>query len=187
MPQKMDPQVEKLTKELEPTALSGLAEKDAAAARVELSELAADWLREAGKDSDAPAILDLLRKEFREQLDGKPAAVRRDLVRSISLERQVRRLSVQSYALGQKVVDKQVAADESRRQGEALMTAVDALADRWKAVADPSAKANLQRQIDEVRMEALYAVEKKAMSARLSRYAADKGAPDDSDAPKISP
>jgi hypothetical protein len=66
------------------------------------------------------------------------------------------------------------------------MVAVDALAPRWQAIADAQARQTLQRDIDEVRMEALYAVERKAMSQRLRRYAADKqGGPPG--APSVTP
>lgn len=177
-----DSKAEQLTDELSKTA--ALEDADARAARGELAEMAADWLREAGSDKDAGEILDELRREFSEQLAGKTAQQRRDVVRAVSLERRVRRLSAQSYALGQKIIEKKVADDEARREGEALMSAIDALAPRWQAIADGDAKANLQRQIDDVRMEALYAVERKAMSARLSRYAADHGGAED-DSPKI--
>jgi hypothetical protein len=179
-----DPKAEQLTNELAKTALAGLPESEARPARQELSAMAADWLREAGSDADAPAILDLLRREFTEQLAGKSAEQRRDVVRSASLERRVRRLSAQSYALGQKIIEKKISAEEARREGEALMAATDALAPPWQAIVDENAKANLHRQIQDVRMEALYAVERKAMSARLSRYAADHGDKQD-DAPKI--
>ena len=96
----------------------------------------------------------------------------------------MRRLSAQSYALGQKIIEKKIATEEARREGEAMMAAVDTLAPRWQAIVDANAKADLHRQIQDVRMEALYAVERKAMSARLSRYAADHGDKPD-DAPKI--
>jgi hypothetical protein len=179
-----DPKAEQLTNELANAALAGLSESEARAARAELSEMAVDWLREAGTDKDAPAILDLLRREFAPQLAGKSPEQRRDVVRSASLERCVRRLSAQSYALGQKIIEKKISAEEARREGEALMAASDALAPRWQAIVDANAKANLQRQIQDVRLEALYAVERKAMSVRLSRYAADHGDKAD-DAPKI--
>lgn len=177
-----DPKVEQLTKEIEPEALGGLPEAQVAEARVELSELAADWLREAGNDSDTAAVLALLRQEFHEKVAGKSPAARRDIVRWLSVGRRVRRLSVQSYALGKKVVDGTILDERARAEGEALIAATDALAGRWKSIVDPQAKENLQREIQEVRMEALYAVEKKAMSLRLGRYAGDRDG-----APKVTP
>ena len=60
-----DPKAEQLANELANAALAGLSESEARAARAELSELAVDWLREAGTDKDAPAILDLLRASSR--------------------------------------------------------------------------------------------------------------------------
>jgi hypothetical protein len=177
-----DPKVEQLVKELEPEALGGLPAAQATEARAELSELAADWLREAGNDRDAAEILALLRTEFHEKLDGKSPMERRDIVRWQSVERRLRRLSVQSYALGKKVVDGTIADDQARTEGEALMAASDAITARWKAIVDPQAKANIQRDLGEVQMEALYAIEKKAMSLRLGRYAAHREG-----GPKITP
>ena len=174
--------VERIVKEVEPTALAGLPAAQLSDARSELSALVADWLREAGHGSDADDILALSRREFLERLQGKSPAERRDIVRWQSLERRVRRLSVASYALGQKVVDKKIAADQARKEGEALVTALDALAPAWQAVADANVKARLQRDIQESRMEALYAIEQKAMSLRLGRYASDR-----SGGPKVTP
>lgn len=177
-----DEKVGKLVSELQPVVTVGFSVEQSKEARAELAELAADWLREIGEDADAPAVLALLRKELLERIAGRSPAERRDILRWQSLQRRVRRLSVQSYALGQQVVDGTIPPEQARAEGERIIAAIDGLAPRWQGVVDAQAKATLQRDIQEVRMEALYAVERKAMSVRLGRYAAGRDG-----GPKITP
>lgn len=174
----MEPDVDPLVREVESATLDGRAADEAPAARAELVELVRDWRREAGSDADAPAVIAMLRRELLEKLDGKPPAARRDVLRVESLERRVRALSVKSYALGQQVLDGKIPDEPARVEGQALMDAADALAPRLAAVVDEAAREVLRRDLNDVRLEALYAVDRKIMSLRLNRYAGDRrGAP----------
>jgi hypothetical protein len=171
-----DPRLAPLLAEVGPEVLPGLP-GPADEARAELRDLLADWLREAGHDADSPAVVALLRKEYLAAQAVRSPAERRDLLRAESLERSVRRLGVATLALASGVVDKTVAVDEARARGKELMAELDALGPRFQAVTDPQRAARLRDDIQEARLEALYAVDGKIMSLRLARHARDAAAP----------
>jgi hypothetical protein len=86
------------------------------------------------------------------------------------LTRRIGQLGMRSYELGSQLVDNRIDASEARTQGESLLREVDELTPEVKAIQDSDAQRRLMRDLNEVRMEALYAVERKAMSLRLNRY-----------------
>ena len=86
------------------------------------------------------------------------------------LTRRIGQLGSRSYELGSQIVDETIEASAARSQGESLLREVDELTADVKAIQDPEAQRRLMRDLNEVRMEALYAVERKAMSLRLNRY-----------------
>lgn len=155
----------------------GLAIPDAARVRSLLDELVSDWYREAGNDSDAPDVIALLRKELDAALADKPAAVRMEIVRAAVLDRRVRRLGVQTLALGKQLIDGTIAQEDARAQGESLMKQIEEVAAEVRTLADAGVRARLARDVQEASMEALYAIEGKAMSHRLSHYARDTQPP----------
>ena len=165
-----------LVEELSREWLAGLSEADARDARPLVGALVADWAREAA--ADPVGIGATQRQELKEAGQGKSPSERLDLLRSEVTKRRVNRLSVQSYALGSQLVDGTIDPAAARAQGEPLLQAVDALTSEVKAIQDDGARRRLQRDLNEVRMEALYAVEHKAMSLRLNRYQQDRGARD---------
>src|ERR1700759_2733385 len=124
-----------------------------------------------GTDDDAPAVIDLLRKDFNAAMAGKPAPARLEAVRAQVLDRRIPRLGVQTFALGKQLIDGGVSRDE------ALMKEIDATASAVRALTDVGARARLGRDLQEASMEALYAIEGKAMSLRLNHYASDAQAP----------
>ena len=142
-----------------------------------VDELVDDWQREAGDGADAPAILALLRREFLDQAAARDEARRHDLLLEHMLDRRIRRASVRSWELGRRVVDGTIAADQARDQGEALMNVAKDIAPRIRELADAEVVARLQRDLQEVTLEALYAIERKAMSRRLDDYRRDVHAP----------
>jgi hypothetical protein len=155
----------------------GLPAAEAASLRSLLDELVRDWCREAGSDSDAPAVIDLLRKELDAALAGKPATARIEVVRAAVLDRRIRRLGVQTLALGKQAIDGSVTPDDARTKGQSLMKELEAVAVEVRALADASTRARLGQDLQEASMEALYAIERKAMSHRLSHYARDAQPP----------
>ena len=110
------------------------------------------------------------RKDLEEAGQGKTPAEHLDLLRSEVVKRRINQLSVKSYALGVALIDGKTEAAAARTEGEALLKQADALAPDLKAIHDLGAQKRLQRDLNEARMEALYAVEQKAMSLRLNRY-----------------
>jgi hypothetical protein len=155
----------------------GLPAPDAARVRKLLDELVNDWYREAGDDSDAPAIIALLRKELDAALADKPSAARIEIVRCGVLDRRIRRLGVQTLALGKQLIDGSVAQEDARTQGESLMKQIEEVAAEVRTLTDSSARARLSGDVQEASMEALYAIEGQAMSHRLSHYARDTQPP----------
>lgn len=151
--------------------------------------LAADWRREAGDDHDlAPDVLAILREDLDEALDGRDAEGRLLVLECEVLERQLRGLSRDSLALGKQVIDGEIDDSKAKAQGERLLKAAEALSPQIRAIPDEALRAPLQRDLNDLTMEALYAVERKAMSRRLSDYAQTReGASEEVPPPNISP
>ena len=166
-----------LLDEVTASATIGMSASDAARTRALLDELVRDWYREAGTDDDAQAVLDLLRREHGASLAGMPPSARIDAVRAAVLDRRIRRLGVQTLELGKRIIDGGVPRDDARARGEALMKEIEAAAAEVRTLADPGTRARLGRDLQEASMEALYAIEGKAMSHRLSHYASDAEPP----------
>jgi len=154
-------------------ATGGLAAGDAARMRELLDELVSDWYREAGTDNDAPAVLELLRGELAAALTDKRDTERLEIVRAAVLERRIRRLGVQTFELGKQIIDGRGDREQARARGKELMEKIEAVAAEVRTLADAEARARLGRDLQEASMEALYAIEGKAMSHRLSHYASD--------------
>lgn len=169
----MTPERQRLLDEVTTQVAGGLPAPDAVHLRALLDELITDWYREAGSDADAPAVLDLLRGELRDAIAGKPAVARIETVRAAVVERRIRRLGVQTFELGKRIVDGGVTRDDARARGEALLHEIEAAAAELRTLGDAELRARLGRDLQEASMEALYAVEGKAMSLRLNHYAND--------------
>jgi hypothetical protein len=166
-----------LLEQVTASATAGMSDPDAARMRALLDELVRDWYREAGTDDDAQAVLDLLRRELDGELAGKAAAARTDTVYAAVLDRRIRRLGVQTLDLGKRIIDGSVERDDARARGEALMKEIEAVAAEVRTLADADVRARLGRDLQEASMEALYAIEGKAMSHRLNHYASDAEPP----------
>jgi len=146
------------------------------------AELAADWRREAGRDKDTDAIVALLRRELSDKLAaarGGPAGAELEVVRAEVCDRRARALSRRSLALGKAVVDGAIAAAEARGAGEQLRRDVAALMPRIRALRDPDRVRALSRDLQEVSIEASFAITGGGpTSRRLGDYQAQKpGAP----------
>jgi hypothetical protein len=170
MSQKLDQA--RLVAELAPTWASA----DEKEGRQLLTELIADWAREADKDEDPASINKFQRQELEQRGAGKDARGKLVALRGLTVEHLVRQLGARTYKLGCAVVDGTVPREEAVKQGKALMAEVEALAPRARSVGDPEVEARLQRDLGDASLEALYAVEQKAASLRLGRYAADRKA-----------
>ena len=166
-----------VTAELSKTVLAELNSEERAEAAPLVKELAADWAREANSASEPQSVLAIQRADLDESMRDKHGSDRLTVLRVETLQRAINRLSVRSFALGTALVDKRTTPEAARPQGQALMAETDALLPRLHAIGDVDAAKRLQRDLNEVRMEALFAVEGKAMSLRLNRYQEDHRPP----------
>jgi hypothetical protein len=166
-----------LLEQVTATATAGMSAAETGRVKLLLDELVTDWYREAGTDDDTQAVLDLLRREFDAELGGMAPAARIDAVHAAVLDRRIRRLSAQTLELGKRIIDGGVPADEARAGGEALMKEIEAVAAEVRTLADADTRARLGRDLQEASLEALYAIQGKAMSHRLSHYASDAQRP----------
>ena len=139
-------------------------------------ELAADWLREAGHDAYAGAILDLQRSEFIANMNLRDYDQRREFLRAEVYDRRARAIGRRSFELGKQVVDHAIAPADAQAAGRALLDELAALTRLVQALRDCERVRVLSVELQESSLEALYAVEGGAMSHRLSLYAADKKA-----------
>jgi hypothetical protein len=155
--------------------LAGLAGPDLDRGRALLGRLAADWLDEARAGGAlANQVLSILRSDL--ERDTQPLAPRDRLVllEAEVLDRELRVLGNDSFALGKQIVDGNVADDDARSRGRALLSRLEAVAPKVDAITLEPKRVALRRQVDDAMLEALYAVERKAMSPRLGRYAQDQ-------------
>jgi len=82
----------------------------------------------------------LLRRELDASIAGTSATARVDVVRAAVLDRRIRRLGVQTFELGKRIVDGGVPRDDARAQGEALMKQLEAVTAAVRMLADASAR-----------------------------------------------
>jgi hypothetical protein len=162
-----------LVAELGARWLAGMDEAARAEGQKLLAELVADWAREAESDADPAAVQAVQKQDFEEAGQGQGPAQRLITLRTEVLERRIARLRVRTYALGKALIDGTVGRGAARDEGKLLLVEAEGLAVRVRAVGDAVAAARLQGALGDALMEALYAVEGKAMSPRLGRYQAD--------------
>ena len=157
-----------------------------AARRAELralaSELAADWAREAGHDPDADPIVDVLRRELAAKLTavrGSATDAGLEVVRAEVYDRRARALSRRSFELGKAVIDGAITDSAARDAGEQILHEVAALVPQVRALRDPERVRVLSGDLQEVSLEATFALERGATSRRLSDYRSSRsGAPE---------
>jgi len=136
-----------------------------------LAALVADYAAEANRDDDPPAIIAIQREDLSQALRDKLPAERVQWFDYKLLDRQILRLRARTYALGTAVIDGKIGRDHARGEGEAYLQEVTALKVRVASLGDELQMSILMRGLNEAMMEALYAVELKAMSLRLGHYA----------------
>jgi hypothetical protein len=108
------------------------------------------------------------RRELEERAgDGSPAA-RLAALRARVLERRVDRVDADAFALGKAVLAGRVDDEDARTRGRELLSRAEALGPQVDAL-DGDAAVPLRRALGDAVMDALYAVERKAMSPRLAR------------------
>lgn len=159
---------------LAPTLLAGMNPAQRKRADGLLAELLEQWAWEAGANELSASVYDILERELVAASHGKNEDERFDLLWAEVVDRRLRVVSVATYALGQRVIDHAVSDEEARRRGHELLAQVEVLAAEVRSVTDPTRRRLLERTAQDAMLEALYAVERKAMSLRLERYRADR-------------
>jgi hypothetical protein len=172
---------ELLRRELSGTWLDGLEGPERDEADRLLDEVVADWAREADPTPDPQAVLHFQREGLAALAQGRDAAGRLDALRTRVLTRRAEHLGAETFQLGRAILAGEATDPDARERGSELLRRAEELAAALKAV-PPSPEADAaRRELSDAVMEALYAVERKAMSARLAREApggAADGPPD---------
>ncbi len=162
---------EQVIAELSPEWLAGLEGPELEEGRRLLAEIVDDWAREADPTPDPAAVHRFQREDLEALGRGRDAAGRLGVLRTRALGRRVDRLSVGTYALGRAILNGAVDDEHARGQGQALLREAERIAAELKRLPHAPETEPIRRDLGEAVMEALYAVERKAMSARLARDA----------------
>ncbi len=155
--------------ELEGGWLDGLEGERREEARRLLAELVADWAREADPQPDPTAVLGFQREELEGLGRGRDATGRLGALRTLVLSRRVDRLNAETFALGKTVLQGTAEDEDARRRGRVLLAEAEAIAPLLDELEPGPRTSAIRRDLGDAVMEALYAVERKAMSARLAR------------------
>jgi hypothetical protein len=156
--------------ELAPEWLAGLDGGELEEARALLTDVVDDWAREADSTPDPGAVLAIQRAELEAAGAGRDAAARLGVLRARALTRRAERLSAETFALGRAILDGSATDPDAREQGRALLEQAERLG---PALDDSPELHPARRMLSDAVMEALYAVERQAMSPRLARAAGD--------------
>ena len=147
--------------ELEPRWLDGLEGAERSEAAALLRELVDDWALEADATPNPDAVLAIQRSQLEAAADGGL-----DALRARVLTRRAEHLGAETFALGRAILAGTVDDQEARSHGRELLARAEALGPELRD--GPEAA---RRELNDAVMEALYAVERKAMSPRLAREA----------------
>jgi hypothetical protein len=144
-----------------------------------LAEVVDDWAREADPTPDPDAVLRFQREDLDALGRGRDAAGRLDALRTRVLARRADHLGTETFRLGKAILAGEVQDPEARERGQELLRRAEALAGELRGL-PPSPHADAaRRELSDATMEALYAVERRAMSPRLAREAPGEPGPPD--------
>lgn len=171
------PSLQELQTDLAPRVLAGLSGADLERGRALLARLIPHWLEEAqGAGNLAQQVLTISRNDLERGVAPLAPPDRLVFLEADLLDRELRALSNESFALGKQLVDGAAPGDAQAR-GRALLAKAEALAPRVDAISLEARRVPLRRQLEDALLEALYVVERKSMSPRLQRYAQDQQRP----------
>ena len=163
---------EKVFDELSSEWLSEFRGPESVEASELLRAIIADWASAANVSDDPEAINVIQRATLEPAVRERAPAGRLAVLRAKVLEQK---LGTRTLALGKAIVDGQIDSDEARSTGEKLLAEAEELGPMIGAVDDQELMRPLRRELGEAFLEALFAVERKAMSLRLNRYKASSG------------
>jgi hypothetical protein len=146
-------------------------------ARELLEWLVEDWAREADPTPNPDAVLRFQREDLEARTAGLEGPARLQALRAHVLARRVDHLGARTFALGKGILAGDVADGDARARGEALREEADALAAELSALPDSPGLEPVRRALGDAAMEALFAIERKAMSPRLAREGGEQAGP----------
>jgi hypothetical protein len=143
----------------------------------QLQWLVDDWAREADPTPNPEAVLRFQREDLEAHTAGHDQDAKLDALRTHVLARRVDRLSARTFALGKEILSGNDA--DGRARGKELQQEADALADELSRLRPSPDHDPIRRALGDAMMEALFAIERKAMSPRLAREQGGPGGPPD--------
>lgn len=164
---------ERVIAELSPEWLAGLEGSELEEGRRLLADIVDDWAREADSTSDPAAVHRFQREDFEALGAGRDTAGRLEALRLRALGRRTDRLNVGTFALGKAILAGSIDDQDARSLGESFLHEAEAISAELKRLDHSPAVDAIQRDLSEAVMEALFAVERKATSARLAREEGD--------------
>ncbi len=176
-----------MAEELEARFAEELAGDELKEARRLIAALVADWKREAGSGSDAEAIHAEQRKDLETKAGNKTAKARLNALRLEVMTRRVRRVSAQTFELGTSILDGKTKGTTAKAAGRRLLKEAEDVSQDLKSFPESDDTRRLRRDLGDALMEALFAVEGKAMSQRLNRHMGDKVGGASSGPPDVRP
>jgi|GEM_PF-2259836 len=162
-----------LVAELGATWLGGLEGAEHTRGDAAVAGLVADWVREASLTPRPEGVLKILRGDMTAAFAKTPAEQRVATLERMLLQRRIDYVAGRTYGLGVAIIDGTVGADEGRERGKVLLAECEALGAKTRDLPRTADNESLHRALSEALMEALFAVEGKASSARLDRYQRD--------------
>ena len=153
------------------------AEFAAPEAREPLEWLVADWAREADPTPDPAAVLRFQREDLEARTAGLDGPARLQALRAHVLARRVDHLGARTFALGKGILTGDVADGDARARGEELREEAERLAGELDRLPGSPELEPVRRALGDAAMEALFAIERKAMSPRLARESGEQAGP----------
>lgn len=163
--------------ELSQAWLAGLSDPDREAGVALIRIFVDDWAREASTSPVPGTVLQILRADLAKILATTEPGQRLVSLNRYWLSRQIDRLSATTLALGKAVINGEISDDQARDQGQELLNRAEELAEHLQQLPDSPELQTLRLRLNDAMLEALYAVERKAMSLRLACYQHNGGAP----------
>jgi hypothetical protein len=143
----------------------------------DLEWLVADWAREADQTPNPAAVLRFQREDLEARTAGRDGSGRLEALRAHVLARRVDHLGARTFALGKGILAGDVADGDARARGEALREEADTFAEELRELPETPELERVRRALGDAVMEALFAIERKAMSPRLARESGDQAGP----------
>jgi len=165
---------EAVVAELAPEWIGGLAGPQRVEGERLLAELVRGWAEDADSTPDPAAVLRFQHRDLEAAGAGRDPLGRLAALTLAVLQRNVERLGTATFALGVAILDGAIGGEESRSRGRELLSEAEALGSMVKALPQSPEAMPVRRELSDAVMEALFAVEGKAMSSRLDRERQDR-------------